>query len=698
MSPAGSVSTSRRPRRKRGKKIAIGTAWFAAEIAIITTAIFAFMVIPLQRDQLLSQYDSKANVIHSMISQVVSSAIVLEDFSQIVEQCMTVVNQNPSVVYVVITKRDGFSLVHTKTRWSRRHLDGVWRHPAALESGSFIHSDLIGDDVYQQSFPLRFSGLDWGFIHVGLSRESYQSDLLALWLRTGMLAALSIALGCALSLAYARRISRPIQSLAEFAERVRQGDLTARARVSTGDEIESLADSFNQMICDLHQSHAELETTHAKLLQNTRALSQSNALLTKEVQQHQETLKHLKKSEEKYRSILEQINDGYFEIDNQRTLQFFNRALCHMLACDSASLEGADLHEYVDEDFRDEFFQQLSQIRVTGKGITGFESQLTRKDMTRIGADISLSLMRDASGSPVGFRGLARDITNRKRLERRLAQGQKLESIGQLAAGIAHELNTPTQYVSDNTRFLSDSFEDLMRVMNIRAAALDTLRRDCQYAEQLEEMLSEEQQVDIEFLRNEIPAAIGESIEGLSRIAEIIRAIKDFAHPGSKEKATADLNAAIKTMITVTRNEWKHVADMETDLDPNLPLVCCVEGEIKQALLNLLINAAHAHATQIEAGTTEKGRIRVRTRYAPPWVEIRVRDRGGGIPEEILPRIFDPFFTTKEVGRGTGQGLAITHTIVVQNHGGTITCETEMGVGSEFTVRLPLNAQDGAPA
>jgi signal transduction histidine kinase len=191
----------------------------------------------------------------------------------------------------------------------------------------------------------------------------------------------------------------------------------------------------------------------------------------------------------------------------------------------------------------------------------------------------------------------------------------------------------------------------------------------------------------VDYLRGEIPRAIGESLAGVERVSTIVRAMKDFSHPGTEEKTPVDLNRAIESTITVARNEWKYVAELETSFDASLPPVPCLPGEFNQVVLNLIVNAAHAIAAK---SSEAKGRIQVRTRRDAGWADIRVTDSGTGIPEKVRRRIFEPFFTTKEVGKGTGQGLAIARSVVVDKLGGTISFETETGRGTTFIVRLPL--------
>ena len=296
----------------------------------------------------------------------------------------------------------------------------------------------------------------------------------------------------------------------------------------------------------------------------------------------------------------------------------------------------------------------------------------------------------------LGFTIMGADITERKMLEKQLAQAQKLRSIGQLASGIAHEINTPTQYVGDNIRFLKDAFEDLIVVLQGDEELLAAARGGVVSAELIRRLQDGRERADLEYLVAEVPVAIQHTLEGVERISKIVRAMKDFAHPGREEKAPADLNQIIDSTVTVARNEWKYVADMQTDFDRSLPPVLCHPAEIGQVILNLVINAAHAIEDVVKQGRAAKGGITIATRRRDGWAEIRISDTGSGIPENIRHRIFDPFFTTKEIGRGTGQGLAICYPVIVGKHGGRITFDSEVGRGTTFTIGLPLGEQAGA--
>ncbi len=312
-----------------------------------------------------------------------------------------------------------------------------------------------------------------------------------------------------------------------------------------------------------------------------------------------------------------------------------------------------------------------------------------RKDKSRVQVTLVVTPVYDHARQITGYLGVAQDITARKRLEQELLQAQKLESVGQLAAGIAHEINTPIQFVGDNIRFLSDSVKSLLELIGGYRDIVTHVNspNKGKITSQIQEM---EDRVDLTFLKEESPKAVEQSLEGVQRVSKIVRAMKEFSHPGAKEKTPIDLNRAIETTITVARNEWKYVADMETNFDPTLPLVPCLPGEFNQVILNMIVNAAHAIGDKVKGQTGTKGTISIATQKIKNWAEIRISDTGTGIPEEAKPKIFDPFFTTKEVGKGTGQGLTIARSVITDKHGGSITFETKANEGTTFIIRLPL--------
>lgn len=280
---------------------------------------------------------------------------------------------------------------------------------------------------------------------------------------------------------------------------------------------------------------------------------------------------------------------------------------------------------------------------------------------------------------------VAADITERRQLEGQLQRAQRLESIGQLAAGIAHEINTPVQYVSDNVRFIADSFDRMLRLLDPArpscTASPEGASLPCALQGWVDERLSAE---SVAFLQRELPAALDQSLDGLNRIAGIVRSVKQFSHPGTSQAELADINHALSLALTITRNEWRYVAECRTAFDPELPMMRCFVAELNQVFLNLLVNAGDAMR---DSG--RPGMLRVATRRDGAFVVIEIADSGTGIPSAIADRVFDPFFTTKAVGSGTGQGLAIAHA-VVDRHGGTIRFRSVEGQGTTFEVRLPI--------
>ncbi|WP_432738343.1 PAS domain-containing sensor histidine kinase [Maridesulfovibrio sp. FT414] len=281
------------------------------------------------------------------------------------------------------------------------------------------------------------------------------------------------------------------------------------------------------------------------------------------------------------------------------------------------------------------------------------------------------------------------DITERKILERKLNIAQKLESIGQLASGIAHEINTPIQYVGDSVRFVKEAFEDTNSLLELYDTVLESSGDWAGKKAQLEKIEEFKDELDMAFVLEETPKACNRALEGVERVATIVLAMKNFSHPGEEKPRSVDINKAIMNTVIVSRNEWKYVADLETNLDEELPLVFGYPGGINQVLLNVIVNAAHAIMEKVQGD--EKGQITVSTMYEHPFVEVRIKDSGCGIPKENIMKIYDPFFTTKEVGKGTGQGLAIVHDIVVDKHGGIIDIESEVGEGTTFILRFPID-------
>lgn len=316
----------------------------------------------------------------------------------------------------------------------------------------------------------------------------------------------------------------------------------------------------------------------------------------------------------------------------------------------------------------------------SGQPQSNFDAEIQTRDGRILEVAYACQPMEDEDRMPclvVSFR----DIGAQKKAEREALQSARLISIGGLAAGIAHEINTPAQYISDNLHYIEEGLKTLCAVISADRAAAGPAQ-DIVDPDMLKDLLAE------------MPQAVAESRQGVEQIARIVLSMKEFSHPGGSSRASTDINRSVDNILTVSRNAWKHVAEVVCDLDRSMPPVTCHAGEIGQVLLNLIMNAVQAIE---QGGRPLPGRITVTTRHDGAIAEIRVADTGPGVPAALRESIFDPFFTTKPVGKGTGQGLAICRDVVVVKHHGTLTVGEADGGGALFIVRLPIEEPDSGP-
>lgn len=395
--------------------------------------------------------------------------------------------------------------------------------------------------------------------------------------------------------------------------------------------------------------------------------------------------------------LVDSAPGAVYGIDLEGKFTFCNPAALRLLGySDAGELLGKSAHALVHHTKPDGNLYPLEECPVMASFQVGKDARVDgevfwRKDGTSFLVGYNSRQIR-RKGKPVGAVVMFADITDRQRREMEARSRQKLQAVGGLAAGIAHEINTPIQFVGDNTRFLQTAFQDELRLIQKYEELFDAASFGSVSPELLDEVAAVRKLTDWPYLQNEIPKAMGQMLEGLDRVSTIVRGMKEFSHVDrANEKSPGDLNRALESTLIVTRNEWKYVAEIETDYGAIPPVVCHL-GDLNQVFLNLLVNAAHA-IEDVVKGTGKKGKIRVQTRQDGDWVEINISDSGTGIPEEFRERIFEPFFTTKEVGRGTGQGLALARAIV-EKHGGTLTFQNELGKGTTFTIWLPIS---GAP-
>jgi signal transduction histidine kinase len=394
--------------------------------------------------------------------------------------------------------------------------------------------------------------------------------------------------------------------------------------------------------------------------------------------------------------LLVSAGEGFLGVDDHATVTFANPAALQLLGHAQANVVGKTLGEVVAHGCPPERACRPDHCPILAPFASGLPNRVSNATFGRLGepsfsADYVSTPARDEERI-VGVVLTFRDVTEQRRLEAQRMQGQKLEALGQLAAGVAHEINTPMQYVGDNVAFLHDSFADLLRLVETYRGVVAELKGDDAHAELVARVEEGEAAADLSYLAEMVPKAIDSAQEGIGRVRKIVAAMKAFYHPGRTEKTPENLNEAVECTATISANVWKHVAAMEMALDPQLPRVSCLLGEVNQVILNLIVNAAHAIAdANASAGSGDHlGLIRIETGVKDGFAEIRVSDTGGGIPEAVRHRLFEPFFTTKEVGRGTGQGLTLARSIIVDRHGGFINFTTEVGQGTTFVVGIPV--------
>ena len=403
------------------------------------------------------------------------------------------------------------------------------------------------------------------------------------------------------------------------------------------------------------------------------ALIRISAALQAEASCRQDLATALANERTLLRTMIDLIPAFIYAKDTGSRFIAMNAALARNMGTDAAQAIGKTDFDFHAPDLAQKFYADEQALLKSGSAIIDLEEpgfdQVTGMPRTVVTSKVPL---RDENGMVIGIIGVGFDITERKLAEQRLAQGEHLESIGRLAAGVAHEINTPIQYLNDSVYFIREAMQELL-AHNARLAAMLPA--------------PPEADEDLEDLKKELPPALDRVVDGLGRIAEIVRSMKEFSHVDQREMSRVDLNRAINSTLIIARSEYKYVADVKTDFQ-DMPPVTCHGGQINQVVLNLVVNAAHAIADKVK-GTPEKGLIIVKTCIEDGFAVVSVCDTGGGIPEAIRKRIFEPFFTTKEVGKGTGQGLSIAHN-VIKAHGGTLAFVTEIGKGTTFTVRLPL--------
>ncbi len=433
---------------------------------------------------------------------------------------------------------------------------------------------------------------------------------------------------------------------------------------------------------------------------NEESIKKNNLSLQREIQLKSTIQDLLQTEKELLSTTLMSMGEGVIVTDEVNKIVLFNRAAEALTGYDALEAvefplgetfqlcDSATLAPYTD------IVEAMLKMELAEKSGGSFhQPTLLTKLGERILISINLTPRKSEFEHTPGYVIIFEDVTEKQKFAAQTALSQKMEAIGQLAAGIAHEINTPIQYIGDNLRFLNKAFSRYADTL----ASIQQVVQD-----QLGDRFT---QKDIDLLDNlirnnkipryntEIPTAIIEALDGIERVRKIVLAMREFSHPTEREKKLADINHGIETTATISRNEWKYCAELELDLDTDLPLVDCQIDEINQVVLNMIVNGAQAIQEKNQNNPSQKGKIVIKTRTIPgDRISISISDTGAGIPPGLRDRIFDPFFTTKGVGRGTGQGLSVAQNIVVKKHHGLISVESQHNQGTTFTVELPISS------
>jgi len=606
--------------------------------------------------QLMERSRTTANLVATMTSK----AVVAMDIATINDLLDQTVN-NPGIDFARVRLTNGVVLSEAG-------------NPTALRA-QFVQDTTMAsahrDGRLDVRHAIRVGGNNYGSIELGLNvgaLESIRRDA-SQWMLS--VASIEIILVGIFGLVIGGLFKRQLVGLKKGAQKLADGDLGHTICTRGNDELSETAKSFNQMSRSLAKYMRELKTSKD----------------TAEVDQ--------KRTESILIDSIQSLSQGVLITNADGTIALQNTAL-HGLYPEVKSLLPSTgtlkafqelIEPFVDHWRIDDNGQPIDEPFVYGCAPERWLSCLV--DGRKI-----LHTHRPMPSGGAVF--VETDITQNyeaqekvSNLERSLIQAQKMEALGTLAGGIAHEINTPIQYIGDNLRFLEESARDLLAVLDVHKKLSDEAKVQNVLMNLVDVCENKFDEKDVEFLREETIEAAEQSIIGVRQVADIVLAMKEFSHPTPRDAAPVDLNRVLERCSVVCKSEWRQVAELVCDFDENLPSVVGQEGALNQAILNLIVNAAHA----IQYKGPNKGIIVLRTGFDKENVRLEIEDSGAGIPENIRDRIFEPFFTTKEAGRGTGQGLALVHDIVVNKHGGRIELESTIGVGTRLIVMLPIEKQ-----
>lgn len=613
----------------------------------------------------------QASVSASLLATMTADAVVALDFATL-DALVGQVVRNPGLAYARIRAGNGAVLAQAGAA-------EALARPFAIDS-SF--EGAAADGLIDMAAEIEIAGRDFGRVEIGLSTDQVDDTVAEArdWLLS--IAGLEILVVSMLGLVFAQLLTVQLGRLRAGARRVADGDFGYQLQVRGRDELAQTAQAFNRMSSALaayrEQAEAALDQAESR-----RRVAESRLLAAIDAMPHGV-------------AIVEptgetgHVNAAYRRLyDLPASLALAGMPFSNLMGMIVPSIRrqpftraGDGAIEPASETRAAKTMERLRRLRDPA-AFPSWEVALTDGRIVLC----TQQLMADG-----GIVLVDTDVTDvhlsaerTQSLERDLMRKQKLESLGTLAGGVAHEINTPAQYIGDNLHFVESAVGDILSCV----AGLQSLAAEAGLEARAESLTAA---ADLSFLRVELPDAIAQSLQGVARIRDIVAAVKVYSHPGAADFAPCDVNAAIRNAVLVTTNQWKYAADLRQDLDPALPAIRAIDGQLGQVLVNLIVNAADSITDRRarDGQAAPPGLIGISTRALEEGgVEIRLSDNGTGIPDAIRERIFDPFFTTKPAGKGSGQGLAISRSIISDRHGGEIRIEPAEDGGTVFILTLP---------
>ncbi len=620
-------------------------------ISVITIVFFGFLIVPEEKKSLLSCMASQAKGFSASFFQGCSHALATGDLSSVSDWNSQAIKLNPEILYIIVVRPDGMSLLNTPDLSQQRSApDPLWNVSGNSPSGQIVYSRLVSRKVYRYSYPLQLSGVNQGMLYVGLSVSDFESKLSSMYRDIFVLSVICFIFTIALSYVFTNQLTYPILSLRETTDRIMRGDLTARADIATGDEVEDLARSLNKMADRIMHSQDALER---RVEERTHELRDAYENLLREIDDRKHAEKALKDSEETFRGLTESTSDWIWAINEYGTYTYSSPKIMDLLGYKPEEVIGKRPFDFMPPEEAWRISQLLQPMMDSREPIRSLLNANLHKDGHVVLIETSAVPVFDTDQTFKGYRGIDRDVTERKKLEEELLKSQKLESIGILAGGIAHDFNN---------------------ILTAILTYISLANMDAPGGSKMSKRLTEAERATL-------------------RARDLTQQLLTFSRGGQPVMTTLFLSGLIKDSAGFVLRGSKVRA--EFSIPEDLWAVEADEGQMSQVIHNIVINAGQAMP---DGGTVEisgQNSIVEEDSGLPlekgKYVKITVRDHGHGIRDEILPRIFDPYFTTKE--KGSGLGLAVTYSIV-KNHGGHLTVESMEGSGTTFTIYIPASEKD----